>query len=94
MSILIKGMKKPKNCDECPLADSYLACDAQSVNCPIIEVSTPHGPLVDTKNLLETITKDAYFIKRGHYKADFGMTCFSIAQAIHEQPIIIEAEEK
>lgn len=53
MSILIKGIKRPKNCDECPLADSYLACDARSINCPLVEVPTPHGRLIDADALYE-----------------------------------------
>ena len=67
MSILIRGMKMPKNCKECLLGrmddidfDYVLYCTANKKyadldmydhpigwKCPIIEVPTPHGRLID-----------------------------------------------
>ena len=52
MSVLIKGMKIPKNCDECVLLDSNYFCTLigevdESINngskdlrCPLVEVPT------------------------------------------------------
>lgn len=91
MSILIKGMKKPKSCDECPLADSYLACDAQSINCPIVEVPTPHGRLKDEDELIKSIHDDwddvIVWDESGPTTAD------AFERLVYEQPTIIEAEK-
>lgn len=48
MSILIKGMSKPKTCDDCivPLSKcDYLQKRAD--DCPLVEIPTPHGRLID-----------------------------------------------
>lgn len=65
MSVLIKGMKMPQNCDACPMLYEYRFCaltddHASSIewkieekrmpNCPLIEL-TDHGDLVDRDEL-------------------------------------------
>ena len=66
MSILIKGMEMPENCDKCRFQSALrLYCDAMPYNfcgntddierpdfCPLIEIPTPHGDLVDRTELL------------------------------------------
>ncbi len=61
MSILIRGMEMPKNCDKCRFQSALrLYCDAMPYNfcgntddierpdwCPLIEVPTPHGRLIN-----------------------------------------------
>ena len=56
MSILIPGMKMPENCLECDLRSFDEYCpftDVECLNigrqdsCPLIEVPTPHGNLID-----------------------------------------------
>ena len=74
MSVLIKGMNMPKNCNTCPMLEGdvfnglchaasrcldddeywkwYLypegdVDDSRPLNCPLVEVKTPHGRLVD-----------------------------------------------
>lgn len=42
MSVLIKGMEKPDNCEVCP----YAFCHLDTKNCPIIELPD-HGDLID-----------------------------------------------
>ena len=71
MSILIKGMDMPKNCQEC---DLYIegACYAKGYrdyrlimdkskpdDCPLIDIPTPHGVLKDTTAFDERI-RDQY----------------------------------
>ena len=65
MSILIKGMEMPQNCDKCRFQSAFkLYCDAMPYNfcgntddierpdwCPLIEVHTPHGRLGDLDEL-------------------------------------------
>ena len=61
MSIFIKGMEMPENCNKCRFQSALrLYCDAMPYNfcgntddierpdfCPLIEVPTPHGRLID-----------------------------------------------
>ena len=63
MSLMIKGMNMPKSCKDCPCREypkfsfeSNWCCLNQktisdvrviSPNCPLIEVPTPHGRLID-----------------------------------------------
>lgn len=95
MSVLIKGMKKPKSCDECPLADSYMACDAQSINCPIIEVPTPHGRLIDADALEQEMING---IKAGNYEDGYDdypniNNMDDCVECVRYADIIIEAEK-
>lgn len=82
MSVLIKGMDMPKDCNECPL--TYLsgglricqfAC-LKNDGCPLVEVKTPHGDLVDRNELTIEYIEDV-----------FGRYCEINA------PTVIEAEE-
>ena len=52
MSVLIKGMKKPDNCEICP----YAFCHLDTRNCPIVELPD-HGDLIDRDILLSKIQK-------------------------------------
>ena len=109
MSVLVKGMKMPERCEGCLMYRhnaeyDYAYCCISSVNvlghgnarlnnCPLVEVPTPHGRLIDAADLLKTIAENAYLVKHGYNEIEYGMTCFGIMQAISEQPTIIEAEE-
>lgn len=60
MSVLIKGMEMPENCDKCRFqSELRLYCDAMPYNfcgntddierpdwCPLVEVKEPHGRLI------------------------------------------------
>lgn len=50
MSVLIKGMKKPDNCEVCP----YAFCHLDTRNCPIVEIQN-HGDLIDRDELKEPV---------------------------------------
>ena len=68
MSVIIKGMKMPKSCKDCPCREypkfsfeSNWCCLNQktisdvrviSPNCPLIEIPTPRGRLIDENELL------------------------------------------
>lgn len=99
MSILIKGMKMPKDCIKCPfclLADGHWKCLADGSfadfggtcrppKCPLIEVPTPHGRLKDADELLRH-KGDAYD-SEGHLLYAVG------TGSIIAAPTIIEAEK-
>lgn len=92
MSILIKGMDMPNVCGVCKLADA-IECDrwkhVRSVMldrhkyCPLAEVSTPHGDLIDREEYK-------------HFLEDKLGGCLVLQVHIawlNEQPTIIESEE-
>lgn len=96
MSILIKGIKPPKNCDECDWSydcarsehiDGYEMLGGRPGCCPIVELP-PHGRLIDG-DIAEVISfnpadaEDKDFVDGVLYAADF----------ISNMPTIIDAEE-
>lgn len=65
MDILIKGMGMPLMCGECPCYnESDYSCnatgrgvieyryDGRPDNCPLVEIPTPHGRLIDADELI------------------------------------------
>lgn len=60
MSVLIKGMEMPENCLVCFVPCSLL-CDLDDYDrkrirhpdCPLVEIPTPHGRLIDADELLK-----------------------------------------
>lgn len=83
MSIFIKGMNMPENCDECQLCYDYLECMAASNNvrlnfetrpkeCPLVEVKEPHGRLIDADKLKgELIKEKTRMAELAHISKDF-----------------------
>ena len=60
MSVLIKGMEMPKSCDKCELMTANYGCAfvgavggesyrKRAWDCPLVEVPTPHGRLIDAE---------------------------------------------
>ena len=51
MSMIVKGMEMPKNCAGCPICCGlpYQHRDEKGrrPDCPLVEISTPHGRLID-----------------------------------------------
>ena len=94
MSILIKGMEMPQNCDNC-LFDNSIWCllnpksadmiydiaDGRPKWCPLIEIP-PHGRLIDA-DALETDTEWSEY--------EDGFTSYSRSVILYA-PTIIEAE--
>ncbi len=90
MSVLIKNMEMPLRCSNCPLcADEGRFCMAARrcipmvgrVDwCPLVDVPTPHGRLIDRDKL----TGEQY--KDGHIMV-------VEMDAIEDAPTVIEAEE-
>ncbi len=70
--ILIKGMEMPKNCEECQLlawgggyvcmasrtSMEALMIKARRKDCPLIEIPTPHGRLIDADVLKQSAHLD------------------------------------
>lgn len=75
-SLRIDDMAMPKNCAECPILqngslehycplakESMWSIDTESGrhnNCPLSEIPTPHGDLIDKQKLLEQVGYGSY----------------------------------
>lgn len=65
MSVLIKGMDMPKRCVDCPIYFAGLCSlklnggrcplDGRPDWCPLVDVPTPHGKLVDVDDFLKIL---------------------------------------
>lgn len=103
MSLLIKGMDMPKRCLDCPCYDwSDEVCRGEGVAeafiienseersefCPLIEIPTPHGRLIDADKLAKVI-EDAMNRKDN----PLGYDAVEILGEIYVAKTIIEAEE-
>ena len=103
MGVYVKNMSMPKSCEECDFCDyeqgNCLANKLQNTLphddrkkdwCPLVEVSEPHGRLIDEAIVLEMIRKsmgikDLSFL----YHAEK-----SIVNEIFHAPTVIEAEDE
>lgn len=94
MSILIKGINMPKEPWECPCHNGENGwcnitghiCDDIPKDCPLVEIQTPHGDLID-RDAIDICDADCEW-------SDWydGYTAFSQI-ALDAQPIVIEGEE-
>lgn len=111
MSILIKGMKMPKDCPMCPCAhwnkiDKLTGCelvwryvpdseidywqsDKRPDWCPLIEVPTPHGRIIDADEFRKVV--DGLPSCYNGFSDAYDKSC--IIGLIDEMPTIIEAED-
>lgn len=108
MSLIIKGMSMPKSCHDCDLfsGEGFLCpLVIETTNnwvpefmykrvdeCPLVEIPTPHGRLIDADRLMDVIEKNSYLLKGYYNSLENGMFLTGIKQAINEAPTIIEAE--
>lgn len=68
MSLIIKGMKLPQSCSTCRFSYFTVGIrkrceisgdevnpliDCRETNCPLVEIPTPHGRLIDADKFLE-----------------------------------------
>ena len=101
MSVLVKGMSIPDNCESCAFETGFGFCLAKSDNfcgytnyrkrpewCPLVEVPEPHGRLIDEAIVLEMIRKSMGIKDLSFlYHAEK-----SVVNEIFHAPTVIEAE--
>ena len=98
MSILIKDMEMPTKCTKCPIADisaEYYFCEKidwfgekRPSDCPLVEIPTPHGRLIDAKFVYEICGE-----KQGRASSIGEMQGISkVWKAVKRLPTVIEAE--
>ena len=96
MSLLIKGMGMPENCLMCPFhgfgdyKGESIVCALTGRSegqlsivpgCPLVEVPTPHGRLIDADKLLKKGITLSWSVQKWMSEVDIGL-----------MPTIIEAE--
>lgn len=107
MSVLIKGGKMPKNCDKCFLSSSMgLRCDAANKSlatdaypkrpswCPLVEVPTPHGRLIDANELCKGLMSRWDTADEQGQKIISDIMASVVTPIVVGTPTIIEAEEQ
>ena len=97
MSVLIKGMKMPENCAKCICADDdgrfcaaaheYIPMLGKPAFCPLVEVPTPHGRLVEFIDVKVKVNEDD-----GTEEVCVG-DVFKAYYEMKKAPTVIEAEE-
>ena len=101
MGIYIKGMKPPNDCYECPCkkwvddgcagcwADSNIHNASKPVDCPLIEISEPHGRLIDASYKVDMPFYDDEYEE---YSVRTVTVEELLMMADNEVPTVIEAE--
>ena len=108
MSVLIRGMKMPTSCGTCHLRKSnedrvwcsvigeYICFETEflgrMVNCPLVEVPTPHGRLIDADALKRKAQKAATEAWKMKISANVETTLNQFIDWLEDAPTIIEAE--
>lgn len=105
MSILIKGMEMPLRCINCPFLTYYhyenrcLANRGKTIKfvigkdrgaeCPLVEIPTPHGRLIDADALFVVLSQDT-----DHWTIDevSHIETEDVIDALVDAPTIIESE--
>lgn len=97
MSLLINGMDMPKNCYHCrfnydglchALRSSFTYIHENDISCPLFEIPTPHGRLIDADRLI-AVLKSTTAISQCDYDL------FNhIVGLIEHQPTVIEKEKE
>lgn len=104
MSVLVKNMKMPKDCEHC----RFCGIDVESGCwikknwiirkvgvgrpdwCPLIEIPTPHGRLIDADAL--EVTEKTWWEETEDDEVQY-YSAFYEMETIEDAPTIIEAEE-
>ena len=102
MSVVIRGMKMPNNCDECDLNYDCFRCilpiensllygkdttNGRLPNCPLVELPAEHGRLIDSSAI--GLTDFEIVMCDGNYKEALTM----LLKKIERAPTVVEAEE-
>lgn len=109
MSVLIKGMEMPKSCVSCRWY-KRLGCELEDLvtntvqGCPLTEVPTPHGDLIDKTELLYAQFAKVYrldpIVSDGIKKTDKEVYAYqlgwneALTEAYLNATIIVSAEGK
>lgn len=107
MSILIKGATLPDSCWDCEADFAYQIgcelwqdyeefCERRHPNCPLIEIPTPHGRLIDIEKLREEFAMKKNICKECDSFKECDNKIYSKSEICANfiwVPTILEAEE-
>lgn len=112
MSVLVKGMKIPTICPKCIFADDensfcrvankYYCWDGKPKWCPLVEVPTPHGRLIDADELQKKFDLAQKSLEQhGQEFSDAFMSTsqeistewWAVEQKLEDAKTVIESEE-
>lgn len=107
MSVIIKGMKMPKNCMECDLHFTARGLDEECIfsndtvedcterrlyRCPLVEIPTPHGRLIDADEHIKSL-RDGFCGERCRRNHDcFNCGIDGYIRIVENEPTVLEAE--
>ena len=95
MGVYIKRMVMPENCADCPVGWCnnlilFSESDKRADNCPLVEVPTPHGRLIDADALADDLYYDAIHFEEEH---EMKSNCASWLRS-NDNITVIEAEDE
>lgn len=102
MSVIVKGMEMPNKCCECniryemfcPLLHRFIADEGRRHNCPLGDVPTPHGDLIDAFAFRREMDTNYPFDKFTQSKyGEANAAKSTILMMLGKAPTIIKAEE-
>ena len=80
--ILIRGMRKPTSCDDCPM----YTCMHNFDDCPLHELPS-HGDLIEAEPIKR-------FITDGLNRKEFGYDQIKVLTEVEYAPVIVPASEE
>ena len=102
MSVIVKNMKMPKTCNDCGLRDSFDCWITDSYiearfskrndDCPLVEIPTPHGDLVDRNKLLRKAKRESTYAWKMNLHARTETILNQFIDWLDGAKVIIEAE--
>ena len=95
MGVIIKNMEMPENCSRCDFIklNAAVRCflftgvNGRAKDCPLVEISTPHGRLIDADELKKGYPHDAdweYPVNTNEY----------VSESIDNAQTVVEAEKE
>lgn len=102
MSLIIKGMSLPEYCEACPCYDwKEDICritdspndfsDTRIFDCPLVEIPTPHGRLIDADRLF-SIVEQMEGLGTLDSENDVALSAVEVLSIIDQSPTVIETE--
>ena len=103
MSVLIRGMKMPKDCDACQFSNIndcklWMIMDVGEIHpeCPLLELPEKHGDLIDRDTLVKDLTNGikAGLLLDGYEKYPNINNMDDCVECVKYADVVIKAEGK
>lgn len=94
MGVYIKDLKKPENCDICPIFLAFTTCGCDRDHCMFQEVPEPHGRLISADELIEFIENRYEITWEDDYEGGIKDACIDVLEKISTMPTVIPASEE